>query len=118
MDWQFWTPVLEFHNVVYLCTIRQGGDEYVLKLYQFIYMFSITDTPLIAGIMISSAVVESLFSKYGYTRSKARSSMTDNTAAAILSTHELDDLIGNVEKPFSSTFSLRGAALSDRIDWV
>ena len=32
--------------------------------------------------------------------------------------HELDDLIGNVEKPFSSTFSLRGAALSDRIDWV
>ena len=73
---------------------------------------------LSAGIMISSAVVESLFSKYGYTRSKARSSMKDNTAAAILSTHELDDLIGNVEKPFSSTFSLRGAALSDRIDWV
>ena len=34
--------------------------------------------------------------------------MKDNTAAAILSTHELDDLIGNVEKPFSSTFSLRG----------
>ena len=31
---------------------------------------------------------------------------------------ELDDMIGNVEKPFSSTFSLRGAALSDRIDWV
>ena len=44
--------------------------------------------------------------------------MKDNTAAAILSTHELGDLIGNVEKPFSSTFSLRGAALSDRIDWV
>ena len=81
-------------------------------------MFSSTDTSLIAGIMTSSAGVESLFSKYGYTRSKARSSMKDNTAAAILSTHELDDLIGNVEKPFSSTFSLRGAALSDRIDWV
>ena len=97
---------------------EQGRDEYVLKLYQFIYMFSSTDTSLIAGIMTSSAVVESLFSKYGYTRSKARSSMKDNTAAAILSTHELDDLIGNVEKPFSSTFSLRGAALSDRIDWV
>ena len=68
-------------------------------------------------IMVSSAIVESLFSKYGYTRSKARSSMIDGTAASILLTHELDDIVKSVREPFSQIFALRAHALTDRLNW-
>ena len=68
-------------------------------------------------IMVSSAIVEPLFSEYGYTRSKARSSMTDGTAASILLTHELDDIVKSVREPFSQIFALRAHALTDRLNW-
>ena len=69
------------------------------------------------AIMMSSAIVESLFSRYGYARSKYRSAMKDDTVANILRTHEAEDLVGDVHVPFSRLYNLRSDALSDRIDW-
>jgi hypothetical protein len=41
--------------------------------------------------MISSAVVEALFDKYSYAKTRFRSSMEDEIATSILSTQELKD---------------------------
>jgi hypothetical protein len=70
------------------------------------------------SIMISSAVVEALFNKYSYAKNRFRSSMLDGTAASILSTQELEDLIGNVKKPFAAFFELRSVALTDKLNWT
>jgi hypothetical protein len=69
------------------------------------------------SIMMSSAIVEALFSRYGYARSKYRSAMKDGTVANILRTHEIEDLVSDVRVPFSRLYNLRLDALSDRIDW-
>ena len=53
------------------------------------------------SIMISSAVVEALFNKYSYAKNRFRSSMLDGTAASILSTQELEDLINRLLKSHS-----------------
>ena len=66
----------------------------------------------------SSAVVEALFNKYSYAKNRFRSSMLDGTAASILSTQELEDLIGNVKKPFAAFFELRSVALTDKLNWT
>jgi hypothetical protein len=70
------------------------------------------------SIMISSAVVEALFNKYSYAKNRFRSSMLDGTAASILSTQELEDLIGNVKKSFVAFFELRSVALTDKLNWT
>eukprot|EP01050_Picozoa_sp_SAG11_P012118 SAG11_NODE_1328_length_5192_cov_17.527783_2_plen_116_part_00 len=70
------------------------------------------------SIMISSAVVESLFSKYGYARSKARASIQDGTASSILYTQELEAMLDNVHLPFGALLALRDTSLTDRLDWV
>ena len=69
------------------------------------------------AIMMSSAIVEALFSRYGYARSKSRSAMKDGTVANILRTHEMGDLVSDVRAPFSRLYKLRSDTLLDRIDW-
>ena len=66
---------------------------------------------------VESFLVEALFSRYGYARSKYRSALKDDTVANILRTHEIEDLVGDVRVPFSRIYNLRSDALSDRIDW-
>ena len=67
--------------------------------------------------LISSAVVEALFNKYGNARSKSRSLLDDDTVAAILMTQELEDIVGNVDEPFTALLKLRDEALTDETDW-
>ena len=69
------------------------------------------------AIMMSSAIVEALFSRYGYARSKYRSAMKDGTVANILRTHEIEDIVRDLRVPFSRLHNLRSDALVDRIDW-
>jgi hypothetical protein len=68
--------------------------------------------------MISTAVVEALFNQCSFAKNRFRSSMLHETAASILSTQELEDLIGNVKKPFVAFFELRSVALTDKLNWT
>jgi hypothetical protein len=70
------------------------------------------------SIMVSSTVVEALFNKYSFAKNRFCSSMLDKTAASILSTQELEDLIGNVKKPLVAFFELRSVALADELNWT
>jgi hypothetical protein len=62
--------------------------------------------------------VEALFDKYSFAKNRFRSPMLDGTPASILSTHELEDLIGNVKKPLVAFFELRSVALTDKLNWA
>jgi len=46
--------------------------------------------------------------RYGYIRGKTRASMADDTAANVLLTSELEDVIGDVRLPFARVYTLRG----------
>jgi hypothetical protein len=70
------------------------------------------------SIMIFSAVVEALFNKYSFAKNWFHSSTLDGTATSILSTQELEDLIGNVKKPFFALFELWSAVLTDKLNWT
>ena len=65
--------------------------------------------------MASSAIIEGFFNRYGFARSKVRSAMLDGTAAGILLTHELEDIVGDVHEAFTNVFKLRDVALTDRL---
>ena len=45
--------------------------------------------------------------RYGYIRCKTRASMADDTAANVLLTSELADVIGDVRLSFSRVYTLR-----------
>jgi hypothetical protein len=45
--------------------------------------------------------------RYGYIRSKTRASMADDTAANVVSTSELEDVIGDVCLSFNRVYTLR-----------
>jgi hypothetical protein len=68
--------------------------------------------------MIYSAVVEAMFNKYTYAKNRFRSPMLDGTATSILSTRELQNLIGNIKKPLLVFFELQSVALTDNLNWM
>jgi hypothetical protein len=89
-------------------------------------------------VSISSAIVESLFSRcatcpshssrliievlmrsgrYGYIRGKTRASMADDTAANVQLTSELADVIGDVRLCFSRVCTLRVQAVDHELTW-
>ena len=53
--------------------------------------------------------------RYGYIRGKTRASMADDTAANVLLTSELADVIGDVRLPFS--YTLRVQAVDHELTW-
>ena len=55
--------------------------------------------------------------RYGYIRGKTRASMADDTAANVLLTSELEDVIGDVRLPFSRVYTLRVQAVDHELTW-
>ena len=55
--------------------------------------------------------------RYGYIRGKTRASMVDDTAANVLLTSELEDVIGDVRLSFSRVYTLRVQAVDHELTW-
>ena len=55
--------------------------------------------------------------KYGYIRGKTRASMADDTAANVLLTSELEDVIGDVRLSFSQVYTLWAQAVDHEVAW-
>ena len=71
-------------------------------------------------ILIASSVVESLFSKYTFLKSKQRASMKDETVSDILLVQQLNDIINDPSKAFTEELLELGedlSALDDRLTW-
>jgi hypothetical protein len=71
-------------------------------------------------VLIASSVVESLFSKYAFLKSKQRASMKDETVAQILLVQQLNEIIKDPSKAFTGELLELGedlSALDDRLTW-
>ena len=55
--------------------------------------------------------------RYSYIRGKTRASMADDTAANVLLTSELADVIGDVRLSFSRVYTLRVQAVDHELTW-
>ena len=57
-----------------------------------------------------------MFLFISFAKNRFRSPMLDGTDASILSTQELEDLIGNIKEPFVAFFELQLVALIDKLN--